>query len=132
MPSLRLVPVLLIAAAAIVVIGLLQVIQTSEATTARFAIQRMERQRLELEASVRDLEADDAALSSLERVEREAARLGLQPPVAERTIEVNVPAPDVDANRLPSRYAGSGQEGEDGSTDESAWWEDLLDFVPFR
>lgn len=131
-PALRLTPVLLIAGAAIVIISLLQVIQTSEATTASFAIQRLEQRRLELEASVRGLEADVAALSSLDRIEREARRLGLQAPQAEETVEVNVPAPAMDENWLPSRFAPSEQPEEDGSSDGSAWWDDLLNLVPFR
>jgi hypothetical protein len=133
-PSLRILPVLLIAGAAIVVIGLLQVVQTSEATTASFAIQRLEQRRLELEASVRGLEADVAALSSLERIERESRRLGLVTPVAQETIEVNVPLAEQDENLLPSRFTVAGQEEaeENGSAGGSSWWESLLDLLPFR
>jgi len=133
-PQLRLVPVLLLAGAAIVVIGLLQIVQTSEATTASFAIQRLEQRRLELDASVRGLEADVAALSSLERIDREAQRLGLAPPRAQETIEVNVPWPGAEEDRLPSRFApaAEGEAGEDGSSGGSAWWEGLLDLLPFR
>ena len=133
-PSLRLVPVLLIAGAAIVIIGLLQIVQTSEATTASFAIQRLEQRRLELEASVRGLEADVAALSSLERIERESQRLGLVPPAAQETVEVNVPRTGGDEHLLPSRFApaGEGMVEEDTSSDGSAWWDDLQDLLPFR
>ena len=133
-PTLRLVPVLLIAGGAIVIIALLQVIQTSEATTASFAIQRLEQQRLELENSLRGLEADVAALSSLDRIEREARRLGLQPPRAQETVEINVAPPGAEEDWLPSRFAPAGddQAGEHAGSDGSAWWEDLLDLVPFR
>jgi len=133
-PALRVMPVLLIAGAAIVVIGLLQVVQTSEATTASFAIQRLEQRRLELEASVRGLEADVAALSSLERIDREAARLGLAPPSAQETIEVNVPWSGAEEDWLPSRFAPAGEEqaGENGSSGGPAWWDGLLDLLPFR
>ena len=133
-PTLRLVPVLLIAGGAIVVIALLQVIQTSEATTTSFAIQRLEQQRLELEASVQGLEADVASLSSLDRIEREAQRLGLQPPKKQKTVEVNVAPPGAEEDWLPSRFAPAGddQAEEHAGSDGSAWWEDLLDLVPFR
>jgi hypothetical protein len=133
-PSVRVVPVLLIAGAAIVIIALLQVIQTSEATTASFAIQRLEQRRLELEASVQGLEADVAALSSLDRIDRESKRLGLVPPASQETVEVNVPWTGGDENRLPSRYApaGEGEAQQQGGSDGSSWWGGLLKLIPFR
>jgi len=83
--SLRLGPVLLIAGLAIVIIALLQIVQTSEATTTGFSIQSLKQEKLELESAVRGVEAEVAALSSIERVEREAARLGLAPATSRRT-----------------------------------------------
>ena len=122
-------PVLLIAAAAIVIIGLLQVVQTSEATTKSFAIQRLEQDKLELEASVRELEADVAALSSLARIEQEARRLGLKPPEAREAVEVNVAWPGADAP-LPTRFVPEGEEAGPAGED-SSWWQDLLRLLPF-
>ncbi len=131
--SLRLGPVLLVAGLAIVIIALLQVVQTSEATTTSFAIQELEQERLELETSVRQLEAEVAALSSLSRIEQEARRLGLEPPQARESVEVNVAWLAADEERLPTRFAPGeqGQAGVDGHPDSSGWWRDLLKLLPF-
>jgi hypothetical protein len=88
---------------------------------------------LELEASVRGLEADVAALSSLERIERESQRLGLVPPKSQETVEVNVPWAGGDENRLPSRYAPPGEdEAEEDSGAGGSIWSDVMDLLPFR
>jgi cell division protein FtsL len=131
-PPLRLGQVLLIAGAAIAVIALLQVVQSSEATTASFKIQELEQQKLELETTVQQLAADVAALSSLERIEREAARLGLGAPAARQTVGVDVLWPGASADRLPSRFAPAA--GEQAGADEqgSPWWRDLLGLLPFN
>jgi cell division protein FtsL len=108
-------------------VGLWQVIQISDATTTGFNISRLERERLDWQASVRELEAEVAALTSLERVEREAReRLGMVPAPQELHLEVNVPAPRqqliprrfLDEEALPAEPAGS-------------WWEPLLRLLPF-
>ena len=72
---------MLIAVAALVIVGLLRVVQTSQATTAGFAVQALQQDKLEVETALRQLEADVGLLSSLERIEREALRLGLAPAV---------------------------------------------------
>lgn len=128
--SVRLGPVLLAAGAVIVAVGLLQLVQTSRATTASFAIQRLEQEKLELEAAVRQLEAEVASLSSLARIEQEAGRLGLGPPQARESVEVNVAWP-ADGQRLPTRFA-PGENGEPGVGEQgSSWWRDLLELLPF-
>lgn len=130
LPQLRLGPVLLAAAMAIVVVGLLQIVQTSQATTTSFSIQRLEQQKLELQTGVSDLEAQVAALSSLARIQREAKRLGLTAPAQRRNVEVNVPWPGGEA-LLPARLvpAGDAEAGEQPDTAE--WWETLLKPLPF-
>ena len=129
--SLRLGPVLLAAGIAIVAVGLLQVVQTSRATTASFAIQRLEQEKLELETTVRQLEADVAGLSSLTRIEQEAKRLGLGPPQASESVSVNVPWPRADLDRLPTRFLpAEGAQPGVGERDEP-WWRDLLELLPF-
>ncbi len=132
-PALRLGPVLLVAGLAIVVIALLQVVQTSEATTTSFAIQELEQERLELETSVRQLEAEVAALSSLSRIEQETQRLGLVPPQARASMEVNVAWPGADEQQLPTRFAPPEEEQaeSEGHPDASGWWQDLLKPLPF-
>lgn len=129
--ALRLGPVLLVAGLVVLIIALLQVVQTSEATTTSFAIQRRQQEKLELEASVRQLEAEVAALSSLSRIEQEARRLGLEPPQAQESVVVNVAWPEADQQRLPTRYAPVGEEPIEVKREDSSWWQDLLKLLPF-
>ena len=128
-PALRLGPVLLGAGLAVVVIALLQVLQTSEATTRNFAIQRLERQKLELDTQVRDLEAEVASLSSITRVQREAQRLGLKPPEQRETVVVNATWPAADDLPLPSRFAPKEQART--KQQDSHWWDSLLNLLPY-
>jgi len=129
-PSLRLAPVLLVAGLALVVIALLQIVQTSEATTTSFSIQTLKQDKLELESTVRGLEAEVGRLSSIERVEREAARLGLQPATSRMTVNVNVPLPATTGGALPSRFAPD--EANEIEADGSPWWRELLEALPFN
>ena len=132
MASPRIWHVLLVTAAAIGVIGLLQVVQTSDATTTNFAIQRLEQKKLEAQTEVHQLEAQVAFLSSLARIEREASeRLGLEPPVAQQAVEVNVAWPASDQPQLPTRFLPVGEAGAEGDADESPWWRDLLGLLSF-
>ncbi len=127
--AVRFGPLLLIAVAALVVVGLLRVVQTSQATTAGFAVQVLQQDKLELETSVRQLEAEVAALASLARVEREATRLGLVPPSQESSVQVNV-APTV-SGLLPSRFAPPPVEAPAATTSNS-WWRDLIKTLTFN
>lgn len=131
---MRLGPVLLVAGLAVVIIALLQLSQRSEATTTSFAIQGLEQEKLELETTVRQLEAEVAALSSLSRIGREATRLGLEPAKARESIQVNVVWSAVDDGLLPTRFAPAGEveAKEEGRSEQSAWWRQLLKLLPFN
>lgn len=130
-PSIRIGPVLLLAGAAAVIIGLLQVVQMSEATTTNFAIQKREQDKLQLEASVRDLEANVAALSSITRVEQEAKRLGLQSATSREVISVNVAWPGA-SSPLPSNLAPPKQAVTAGAPKKAPWWRHPLKLPPFN
>ncbi len=124
--------VLLVAGVIIVVVALLQLMQSSEAVTSSFAIQGLGSERLELRTRVSQLEAEIASLASLSRVEREAQeRLGLVPATGQQSVQVNVPWPAASQQLLPSRYAPPEATAAEAPTDESGWWRDLLDFLPF-
>ena len=127
--AVRLGPFLLIAVAALVIVGLLRVVQTSQATTAGFAVQALQQEKLEVETELRQLEADVALLSSLARVEREAQRLGLVLPAAQASVRVNVALPAT--NALPARFAPEDAEESTGSGGTS-WWRSLLKPLPFN
>ena len=137
---LQLVPLLLFAAGAVAVIGLLRVVQTSQVTTAGFAMQSLQQEKLELGTNVRQLEAEVASLSSLDRIEREAKRLGLELPERVSYVSVNVARPATAEDLLPARFApaqddapaGSAAGGVDGSPEKSGWWQDLLNLLPFH
>jgi len=119
--------VLLWAFAAAALVGLWQVIQISDATTSGININRLEEKRLNLQASVHELEAEVAALTSLDRVEREArGRLGMVPALEQLHVEVNVPAPE--QQLIPRRFL----DPETLSTEPAEpWWEPLLRLLPF-
>jgi len=126
---LELRPILYVTGAAVVVLALLQVVQTSDVATTSFAMRRQERERLELQTRVRQMEAEVASLSSLGRVQQEAqARLGLVPPGERRSLRVNAPAPAPE-ELLPTRFAPTRvAEGDGGG---SPWWRDALKLLPF-
>ncbi|MCH7578849.1 MAG: hypothetical protein IIC91_02240 [Chloroflexi bacterium] len=132
---LHLMPLLTVAAALVIVLGLARVVQTSQATTAGFAMQSLQQEKLELETSVKQLEAEVATLSSLERIEREATRLGLQLPERVSYVAVAVAWPGTAADLLPARFAPVSEDaalaGVDGSPDDAGWWQHLLNSLPF-
>ena len=122
--------VLAVAGVVIVIVALLQLLQTSDAATSSFAIQQLERNKVELRARVSQLEADIASLSSLTRIEQEGQkRLGLVPPAGRQQLQVNVPWPAEDQQWLPTRFAPD--EKPRVSEQDSPWWRDLLKLLPF-
>jgi len=132
---LHLMPLLTVAAALVIVLGLLRVVQTSQATTASFAMQSLQQEKLELETNVKQLEAEVATLSSLERIDREATRLGLELPVRVSYVSVSVARPATTGDLLPARFAPVDEDAAladvDGSPDDAGWWQQLLDSLPF-
>ncbi len=132
---LHLMPLLSVAAALVIVLGLARVVQTSQATTASFAMQSLQQEKLELETSVKQLEAEVATLSSLERIEREATRLGLELPDRVSYISVNVAWPGTAADLLPARFAPVDEDAAladvDGSLADAGWRQRLLKSLPF-
>ncbi len=128
--AVRFGPLLLIAVAALVIVGLLRVVQTSQATTAGFAVQALQQDKLEVETALRQLEADVALLSSLERIEREAQRLGLAPPAEQASVRVNAALPA--ANMLPTRFAPEEDAEESAGSGATSWWRSLLKPLPFN
>ncbi len=113
---------------AMALLGLLQVIQTSDATSTGYNISRLEQERLDWSAQVHRLEAEVASLTSLERVEREArGRLGMVPAETVLYLEVEVTPPR--QQRIPRRFLTS----EPGaSVAGTPWWEALLELLPFH
>ncbi len=107
-------------------IAALQVFQSSGFANAGQEIQRLQQEERDSQARVHDLEAEVAALSSLERVERQAReRLGMIPPKGIVYVEVAVPAPD---KPLLPRPIVSGTAS--AATPSAAWWQRVLRAFP--
>ncbi len=125
-------PVLLAVGAVIAVVAVVQLMQTSRATTASVKIELLEQQQLELETSVSQLEVEAAGLSSLARIQQEAKRLGLGPPVAREVVEVGVPGPSGDSAQLPARFLQHEEPDTKAGEQKPSWWDNLLDHLPFH
>jgi hypothetical protein len=129
LPRLGPLPRTLIAASALLVVaavGVFQVLQTSNAATAGYELRALERQRDDLNAQIRTLEAQIAQSAGEGQVRELAmARLGMVPAQNAVRISVDVPAPAVPA--LPERYIVRPQPS---APPPAAWWEQLLDKVP--
>lgn len=111
--------------AILVLASLWQVLQTSDATTTGFEIQRLERQRDTLQAQVHSLEAEVAELSSLSRIDREARdRLGLVPPA--RTVYLKVDQPVPERQGIPTRYQPAPVEDAALAPPPESWWRGML------
>jgi cell division protein FtsL len=126
-PSVGARSVLIAAGLALAAAALLQVVQTSNVTTAGYQIQRLDQERLQWQASVHQLEAEVASLASVDRIEQEArGRLGMVPAESRLYLKTNVPVPS--HQLLPTRF--SPPEAPEQRTGEP-WWRDLLELLPF-
>lgn len=124
---LNLRPLLIGVVCVIGMAGLFQVMQTGDATTTGYSVRGLEQQRLTLQAQVHDLEAEVAALTSIERVEREArGRMGMTPPEQVMMLEVEAKPPT--HQLVPERYL---TEVEEPTPDGGSWREALLRLLPF-
>jgi cell division protein FtsL len=112
----------LIVAAAIAV---LQVVQSSGFAHTGQTLQRLETERVDAGARVHQLEAEVAALSSLDRVERQARdRLGMVAPLSTTYVEVGVPAPE--GPLLPRPIL---KPLPDPAVESKPWWKRLLNGI---
>ena len=107
-------------------VGSLQVLQSSRTATAGYELRTLERQRAELSAEVRLLEAEIARMANLEAIHAAAIeRLGMVPPERSLRIAVAVPAPVVVP--MPERYV---KQAAPLPAEHVPWWERLLRSVP--
>jgi cell division protein FtsL len=121
-------PVLLGAFLIVARIGLLQVAQTSNATTTGYTLNRLEQQRQDVQAQVHQLEAEVASLTSMDRIQAEAqGRLGMVPAGTVINLEVHKPPPD--QQLIPRRFAPEPKAPQPTST---SWWQSLVRLLPFH
>jgi hypothetical protein len=111
----------------VVAIALLQVFQSGTFANTGANMQRLEEERVQTLARIHDLEAETAALASLDRTERAAReRLGMVPATKFEYVRVDVAAPSVPLLPRPLTQL------EERIEDNRAWWEKLLQALPFR
>jgi hypothetical protein len=114
--------------AAVAVLGLsamLPVLQNSSATSQAFETRDLRAQRDALNGDVNLLEADIARLTSLVRIERRAADIGLAPATSQVFVTVGEPGPapaKIPAEYLPAPAAPGGRS--------APWWQSLLRRLP--
>jgi len=116
------------AVGAVVAVGvsaMLPVIQNSTATNDGFATQRSQAQQNQISGEIRQLESDVARLTSLPRIERRAAEIGLSPASSPYFVSVGEagPAPA----KLPAEYL-PGPASE--TSRPEPWWRSLLEWLP--
>jgi hypothetical protein len=103
----------------------LPVLETSVATTRGFDNQALTGEKLELQGDIRELEAQVANFTSLQRIERRALSLGLVPATDPIYLEINEPGPEpakIPAGFLPVATPALGAP--------ESWWESLIGWLP--
>jgi len=123
----RAIAVAIIAAAAI---ALLQVFQSSGLVNTGETLQRLEREQAERQARIHGLEAEVAALASLDRVERQAReRLGMIP--ARNIVYLDVAAEAPTGPLLPRPYGEQAAPQAASPAQEPSLLQKLLSITPF-
>jgi len=121
-PGLLLIAIALLAVSTV---GVVQVLQTSQAATAGYELSALEVQAGQLSAEIRQLEADAARSSRLESVYAIATqRLGMVPPEETMRVAVDASAPRVVP--LPERFVQRPPEPEHPG---ASWWSRLLETI---
>jgi hypothetical protein len=119
---------LLLALGLVVAAMLLPVVQSSDATTTGYSIQKRSQELADLNARVYNTQAEIAQLDSTERVRKEAARLGLvQPSPGAVSIAIEAPAPD--GVLMPRRFMPAPPPAAPAARHHSLFWK-VLHIVP--
>jgi hypothetical protein len=105
--------------------ALLPVIETSVATTRGFNNQELSTERFELQGEIRQLEAQLANFTSLQRIERRARSLGLVP--AEDPIYIEISEPGPEPAHIP---AGLLPQATPETAEPESWWGSLIGWLP--
>jgi len=112
----------------VAVIAPLQVLQSSSVASTGETLLRLEQEKVSRTAQVHQLEAEVAALSALDRVERAARdRLGMTP--ARRIEYITVKTAPPSGPLLPRPVLGAELAA---APDGAPWWQSLLRALPFR
>ena len=110
---------------AIALTGLLPLLLSSTLVTANGEVRTLERAHNDWQARIQELQAETAALGSLDRIEKEArGRLGMVTPTETVVVVVDQPLPEpqlVPLRFMPPEKAQSQQS--------DSWWETILDIL---
>ncbi|MDA0302351.1 MAG: cell division protein FtsL, partial [Chloroflexi bacterium] len=111
---------------AVGVVGLVQVLQTTHVAATGYEVRALEREQQNLDADIRLLEAQIAASSNLDRIQKDATtRLGMVRPEQRVRVATDVPSPAIVP--LPRRYVPAQEFQEPPGV---AWWERMLEVIP--
>jgi hypothetical protein len=105
--------------------AMLPVLQNSTATSEGYGAQRYQAETARLNGEIGVLEADVAQLTSLARIQRRAAELGLGP--SENPIYVTVEEPGPAPAKIPSEYLPKAAPKGDAP---APWWDSLFGWLP--
>ena len=114
-----------IALLTLAVVGLFQVLQTTQVAATGYQVVALERDQRNLDADIRMLESQIAASSNLEQIQKDATtRLGMVRAQDRVRVAEDVPAPGIVP--LPRRYVPTlAREAPPGV----AWWERVLGVI---
>lgn len=108
------------------VVGLVQVLQTTQVAATGYDVRALEREQQNLDADIRLLEAQIATSSNLDRIQKDATtRLGMVRPQQKVRVAEDQPAPTVVP--LPRRYVPTQERLKPPAI---AWWERVLGTIP--
>ena len=108
------------------VVGLFQVLQTTQVAATGYQVRDLEVEQQDLDADVRLLESQIAASSNLDQIRKDATgRLGMVRPQDRVRVSEDVPAPAIVP--LPRRYLPSLPREAPSSVE---WWERVLGVIP--
>lgn len=111
---------------AVGVVGLVQVLQTTQVAATGYEVRALEREQQNLDADIRLLEAQIASSSNLEQIQKDATtRLGMVRADQKVRVAADVPAPAIIP--LPRRYVPTQETKEPPGV---AWWERMLGVIP--
>ena len=111
---------------AVALLGLVQVLQTTQVAETGYEVRALEREQQNLNADIRLLEAQIASSSNLEQIQKDATtRLSMVRPAQKVRVAESVPAPSIIP--LPRRYVPA-QERE--APPPVSWWERVMGIVP--
>lgn len=105
--------------------AMLPVFQNSVATSRGFDSQSLDTRQARIQGDLRQLEAEVARLTSLDRIERRATDIGMIPSANATYVTVTEPGPS--PAKIPAEYL---PEVEPVRDDPAPWWQSMLTWLP--